>query len=168
MQPATPSSADPLAQLRDIHQPLQPHWWPPAPGWWLAALLMLVLLLVLFRWLRRRRRRQAPLKAARRELLALYAQYQRDGDKGRYLRELSALLRRAALARFRADHIAGLSGEPWLAWLDQIGGGDAFSNGVGRVLADGPYAPAISDDELDVEALHKLCQRWLKRLRATS
>lgn len=162
------SGVDPLAQLRDIHQPIQPPWWPPAPGWWLGALLILLLLIVLVRWLHRRRRRRLPLLAAQRELRALYADYQRDGDRGRYLRALSALLRRAALVRFRADHIAGLSGDAWLAWLDKIVGGDAFSSGVGRVLADGPYAPVISDEQLDVDALHQLCQRWLKRLRAPS
>ncbi|HET9483332.1 MAG TPA: DUF4381 domain-containing protein, partial [Xanthomonadales bacterium] len=50
-------------QLRDIHLPAEPSWWPPAPGWWLLAILVIAALvfLVRFAWRKRRelRRRAA-------------------------------------------------------------------------------------------------------------
>ena len=55
---------DPLAQLRDIHQPGMIETWPPAPGWWLLAALAVAALTALivraFRhWRANRYRREA-------------------------------------------------------------------------------------------------------------
>jgi hypothetical protein len=31
-------------QLRDIHLPAEPAWWPPAPGWWALAVIALLIM----------------------------------------------------------------------------------------------------------------------------
>ena len=58
--------ADPLAQLRDIHQPGMIETWPPAPGWWILAGLALLALIALVTWLflhwRRNRYRRVLLR----------------------------------------------------------------------------------------------------------
>ena len=158
-------AADPLAALRAIHGPQPPDWWPPAPGWWLLAGVLLVLVMVAIGRLRRRWRTSAPWRAAARELDDLWRRYRDDGDQSAYLRELSVLLRRVVLARFaqqRArERVAAIGGEQWLALLDEIAGGNEFSDGVGRVLGDGPYAPSAS---FDPEALHNLARRLLKKI----
>lgn len=168
MPSAAQSMADPLPQLRGIHVPADPHWWPPAPGWWLLATLLLLTLWWTLRWLIRRHRRKAPWRAARRELAALAQRHANNTDDadndGIYLRELSVLLRRIALIHNPAEDTAALTGEPWLAWLDRQADSDQFSQGPGRVLADGPYAPHVADG-VDVAALHTLSKRLLKRLR---
>jgi hypothetical protein len=150
--------------LRDIHLPPPVGWWPPAPGWWLLALALVLLgvgLWLLLRWFRRGRLR----RAARAALQQLFAEYRGHGDDRRLLRELSVLLRRIALSRFPRRRVARLSGAPWLAFLDQPLDGsrlaEGFSRGPGRVLAEGPYAPAA---ELDAAALERLCRTWLRRL----
>lgn len=144
--------------LRDIHGAPLPGFWPPAPGWWLLGLLLVltlaVLLHALYGYYRRYRQR--------RRLLGALADLRRtQGKDPRALAaEVSMLLKRIALTRFPAIEVAGLSGSPWLDFLDETGGGEQFRHGPGRVLADAPYAPAA---ELDVDGLYTLAVLWIKR-----
>ncbi len=146
-------------QLRDIHPAADPSWWPPAPGWWLLTVLLLVGLVVLGRlaWRRYRVwRRQRQILA---ELERARAAFQSHGDPTRLAGELSMLLRRAALAGWPREQIAGLHGQPWLAFLDRTGGEGKFQDGPGRVLVSAPYAPRA---ELRSEELCALVADWLK------
>ena len=44
------------------------------------------------------------------------------------------------------------------------GGDGEYSNGIGRVLADGPYArPGQADNQIDKNALLSLARKWIKR-----
>ena len=142
--------------LRDIHVPVAPSAWPPASGWWLLALLVLVALVLLgrrgWRHWRRVRRRERIL----RELNDLHGQ----PCGPRLIGGVSALLKRVALSRFPRLDVAALTGSDWLAFLDRTGGDGGFQRGVGRVLAEGPYAPA---PECDADALLTLARTWLRR-----
>jgi hypothetical protein len=158
MTPATPT--DPLAGLRGYHLPEPVSWWPPAPGWWVLALLVLVLAAALGLGFARRYRRGRPSRIARQELAALRAAYQRDGDAAALSRGLSRLLRRVALSRFPRRRVAGLTGEDWLAFLDEQGGGGRFHDGPGRLLVEAPYRPA---PELPADALTDLVREWVRR-----
>lgn len=156
----TPSAvADPLAGLRGYHLPEPISWWPPAPGWWLLALLALVLAAAAIHWLARRYRRNAVARAARSELAALGASFERDGDGAAFARGLSRLLRRLALTRFPRGGVAGLTGEDWLAFLDEHGGQGRFREGPGRALLEAPYRPA---PELPAEDLLALVGEWVR------
>jgi hypothetical protein len=143
-------------ELRDIHTPAAPPAWPPAPGWWLLAVLLLAALALLGRkgWQAVRRARR------RRRILA-----ELDGLRGQpcgaaLIGEVSALLKRVALSRFPRRDVAALTGTDWLAFLDRTGGSGGFGQGAGRVLADGPYAPAPG---CDADALLALARTWLVR-----
>lgn len=142
--------------LRDIHVPADPTVWPPASGWWLMALLVLLALVLLgrrgWRYWRRVRRRERIL----RELDGLHGQ----PCGARLIGGVSALLKRVALSRFPRLDVAALTGAEWLAFLDRTGGHGGFQQGVGRVLADGAYAPR---PDCDAEALLKLARSWLRR-----
>jgi hypothetical protein len=123
-------------------------------------------LLRLVRWLRHRRRVQ---KAALRSLDRIFgdAQHRRNQPRQQLVRETSVLLRRVALTRYPRETVAALTGEAWLAFLDQVLAGSpqagGFSKGPGRVLASGPYCPQC---EVDPAALHHLCARWIRALPA--
>jgi hypothetical protein len=144
---------DALAGLRDIHLPPPPD---GGLGGWLLALLALALA-GLGLWLARRRHRL--LRAALGELERLAAEHARSGDATPLARGLSQLLRRYALVRFPTQPVAGLTGSDWLRFLDAHGGGGAFHDGPGAVLASLPYAPAGAADGA---ALIALVRRWLQ------
>lgn len=161
---------DPLAQLKDIHLPEPVGWWPLAWGWWLLiALTLLGLGALLWKgYLRRRRQRY------RREALTLlehaYRNYQLSepdsATRRLYLQQVSQLLRRTALSALpdaRETDLAALSGTQWLRFLELSAGLEpAFTGGPGHILAEGPYQP---DPQVDIDALHRLAQQWIRRHR---
>ncbi len=164
---------DPLAQLKDIHLPEPVGWWPLAWGWWLLmALILVVLAVVLWRGhLRRRRQRYRRDALTLLERALLDFQREEPGPEARrhYLQQVSQLLRRTALSALPTSHqsaLASLNGEQWLRFLDlsaKVSPG--FTDGAGRALAQGPYQP---DPEVEVEALHRLAQQWIRHHRLSS
>ncbi|MDX1519404.1 MAG: DUF4381 domain-containing protein, partial [Gammaproteobacteria bacterium] len=126
--------------LRDIHLPDAVSWWPPAPGWWLL-LLLICLLIISVAWLihRRRSRVRSPLVDARELLRKIRDEHANDPDPQRLVRDLSALLRRTAVSMDSRADVASITGEAWLTYLDAYVQDREFSQGVGRILADGPY-----------------------------
>jgi len=149
---------NPLLELRDIHAPGIPGLWPPAPGWWLLGLLVLIVLFLLARQLlrlyRRYRRRRAAFAALR------LAGQRLEGDVRDLAAELSVLLRRVALSRFPRREVAALSGDSWLQFLDETGGGGRFSEGPGRVLTSAPYQPVA---QLNPRELYELVRDWVHK-----
>lgn len=161
-QPSQPGmmqqATDPLAALRDIHEPAMISSWPPAPGWWLLAALASVfviylLVLMIRRWLADRYRREAIS-----ELQQLTLHWQSHGNDTQYLQDLQTLLKRVALTRFPRDDVAGLTGEAWVQFLDRSSGSHDFSMGVAEVLIDGNYR---QDTSFDAEALQSAARQWI-------
>jgi len=153
--------SEPLV-LRSPHLPEPIGWWPLAPGWLLLAVLLLLLLWLAIR-LRRNWRAGALRRAARAEFHAIRSAWQQQRDERALLRDLSALLRRVALATQPREAVAALHGAAWLAWLDQglperrRGG---FSEGPGRVLGDAQWQPELS---CEPKPLLRLTRVWLMR-----
>jgi hypothetical protein len=151
---------DPLSQLHDIHLPAAISWWPPAPLWWLLAVLVLLtavwmLYLGLRAWQRRAFKRQALRELAHLRML---------DDPHHLVCELALLVRRVALAVFPHENVASLHGQAWLQFLDRSGATQAFSQGVGRYLANIPYQrelPAEIAPELPL--LVKIVKAWIRR-----
>lgn len=105
-------------QLRDIHLPGPPGWWPLAVGWWVLIAIVVVALALLVVFLRRRRALRRRADAPLRELDAIAAQWERTHDTQALAASLSQLLRRAA--RRLDTRSATLAGEAWLASLQAM------------------------------------------------
>jgi hypothetical protein len=148
-------------QLRDIHLPGAPPFWPPAPGWWLLAAIVIALLIwvsmVAVRRYRIHRRRQAVLAA----LASMEERFASERSPER-LAGISLLLRRLALTCYPREQVAALSGNAWLRFLDESGGNGRFANGPGRVLANGPYQRSLPA-ELDTAGLTALVREWVQK-----
>ena len=156
-----PTAAAPALALRDIHLPGAPSLWPPAPGWWVLAALLLALLAWGIPALLRRRH----IRQQRERLFAALTQMQVGLARERSPEQLSRigeLLRRLALMRYPRSEVAALSGGAWLRFLDDSGGEGRFSDGPGRVLADGPYRRQLPPD-LDTDGLAALVRSWVEK-----
>jgi hypothetical protein len=147
--------------LRDIHLPPAISWWPPAPGWWLLLLVVILLIIAAYKILQHRKCRHFQ-RLALTQLSALEEQHNDLNNTQELLQALSRLLRQTAQLHFPRNDCAGLVGEAWLTFLDQGRPDNSFSQGVGRILADGPYLS--QNVEIDSKALFSVCRNWLQRL----
>ena len=153
---------DPLAELRDIHLPADPGWWPPAAGWWLGLLLAVAGLA----WALPKIRGYLRSRRMRRELerrLGSISWGDTGESRARALADLSRLVRRYAVTRFGRQRVAGLCGDDWLAFLDRTSGTEEFTRGPGRVLAEGPYRRVFDDPGPDtLESLERCVVHWAR------
>ncbi len=152
----------PGPELRDIHLPADPSWWPPAPGWWILAALAFGAIIWLGILLRRRSSKRRWQKQIFGEFDRIVANPASRNHPPMLIGDLSQLLRRAS--RLIDINAPSMRGNAWLSFLDSILGGDAFTQGPGRALLDGPYQRETS---IDVEPLLDLVRRWLKRVVET-
>jgi cbb3-type cytochrome oxidase subunit 3 len=143
--------------LRDIHLPEAIGWWPPAIGWWLLAILIPLLIALMF-WLYKRIIRKTAIKAAKKLLLEIKQDQQRDNSQK--LKDLSALIRRTAISTNVRNECAGLTGQHWLEFLDRSATGAPFSQGIGQLLANAPYQQSAPTEQ-EISQLTSLCEDWL-------
>lgn len=100
---------NPLEQLKDLHSPADPSWWPLAWGWWVLALLVIILLTYVAVTWQRRRRLFAPIREAKLALANLSLESQQ------YASDCNQLIKRVAIT-YNPDASA-LYGEQWLNFL---------------------------------------------------
>ena len=140
--------------LRDLHLPDALGWWPLAPGWWgviivVAAILSYVLWHMFRRW-----QFNGPRRFAMRELARYEAEYLEHRNPVTLGKQLSELLRRGMLAYAPRDEVAGLTGNDWLAWLDNGMPLPYFHTEGGKSLLNLPYRDPDGDfSDIDISAL---------------
>lgn len=137
-----------LSNLRDIVLPAAAPLWPPAPGWWILGATCIAAAGLAVAVAAIARRRNAYRRAALAELETAAAS------------QISAVLKRAALAAWPRRDVAALSGAAWRAFLDRTGRTDAFTVGAGRDLDALTFGGTA-----DGEAVRAEARRWLRRHR---
>lgn len=154
---------DLLQQLKDIHLPAEPLWWPPAPGWWLLALALICCFAWAILQLRQAVLRRRPIKLARRYYDEVFATYQRgEIDASAYLDQTNELLKRLYVHGLHDDEARRANDASWLAYLDARSGGNGFSQGPGRQLGNQRFS---SEPGADPEILHPLVASLFKEAR---
>jgi hypothetical protein len=154
---------DLLQQLRDLHLPVEPIWWPPAPGWWLLAAAAGAVLVWICRQVMEARRKRQPFKRARALYDRLWQSYQADQLTAReYLHQSNELLKRLVIFGIGQDQARKANDQDWLDLLDQLIGSNEFSAGPGRQLGNQRFSP---EPETDVDALHQLLSRFFRSAR---
>lgn len=158
--------ADPtsLERLHDIVPPDPVSWWPPAPGWIvIMVFVVMVGIGLLTRWFLQWQR-----NAYRREALEILSEievrFDDACDWAGVLAEINALVKRTSLTVWPREQVASLTGEGWLAFLDQSASMTEFSSGVGAELGAGSFS--VNSGSVDKEratALIQICRQWLLR-----
>jgi len=147
-----------LAQLRDVHLPEQPGWWPPAIGWWVLALVLTTLLAAALLFWRRWR-----ANAWRRAALREHHRLQSAGASMATVRALSVLMRRVALRVEPRQNVASATDQQWLQTLDRIGNTRDYTNGVGGLLAVWPYRNITTIPANELAGLFSLTRATVQR-----
>ena len=150
-----------LLDLRDIHSPAPPSWWPPAYGWWIVAITLLALLgFAAWRFLARYRRMR-PYLLARKEAQTLTRQRLDFMLSPRaYADAVNALYKRILVHVENRRDVIELYGQPWLQCLSERFKHSGFVNGAGAPLGSERFEPRPLDDselpELVISTLAKV------------
>jgi hypothetical protein len=171
MQASPTPSPPPVEGLRDIALPAPVGLFPLAPGWYVVAALLLGLLVWAAYAYRRRRAASRYRREALAELDDIVAALDRKGGRHELAARLPALLKRVALHVEPRAAVAALSDDAWLAHLDRMYGGDAFTKGAGRLLPRLAYGTTTYVSKLqraEIDALVRLSREWIARHRSAA
>ena len=149
--------ADPLADLRGLHLPPDPGFWPLAPGWWLLMLALLAIVAIGI-WLWRRHAQRSRPHPALAEAARLQVRAQSLDDQT-LIAQCSALLRRVAVQQ-HGPQVAGLAGAAWVQHL-QTHTPESVTDAseLWQTLGASRYAP--SPQVGSRERLIAACQAWV-------
>jgi hypothetical protein len=155
-----------LEKLHEILLPEPVSWVPQTVGWYAVfGLIVAITGWWVFGRLRRfQKNRYRRLALA--ELAVIEGELQQPERRAKALAEIPVLLKWTALAAFPRVEVAELSGERWLTFLDKTMGGKDFREGVGRLLPELAYAPALGIATLSDERIGSLLQLtrcWIER-----
>jgi hypothetical protein len=151
-----------LPQLMELmHAPVVPEpiaWLPSTPGWWVALAWVVALAIIALRHLLARRRQGRYRREASAHLDEIAARA--TDDPARAAGEISALLKRTALAVYPRDEVAGLYGDAWASFLVSSSGNDKTIRAAADDLAAATFRP-----DADGPALVAPARRWIRRHR---
>jgi len=142
-----------LDRLHDLVQPPQPSWMPHTIGWYvLFGLFALATLREVNKWLREwreNRYRRAALKQL----------------PHTPIENLSALLKRTALAAWPREAVASLTGEPWLHFLNRTAEQPLFETKPGSEVEELAVRGRSQLNPQDEEEVRHRAKEWIRRHR---
>ena len=142
----------PLGELHDFYQPPPPAWTPQTVGWYvLFTFVGLVAIGCVVRTIRRWH-----ADRYRREALRELSSTPPD--------QLSALLKRVALAAWPREKVAALNGENWLQFLGDTSKDLDFHQAPGNLIEETALHPASLSAQ-QTAALREIAANWIRRHR---
>ena len=155
--------SDPLQQLKTLHLPPEPSWWPPAIGWWLLILLTIILITWIVFKVVRHYQTTRPIRHGKLLIDKLYKEYQEGHiSEERFAHASNQIIKRVLVPGLGRQEYAKLSGDEWLKALDQISGTNRFTQGEGAILGNERFRP---EPTLAPEHLYNDLQNLIRRIR---
>ena len=149
-----------LSGLKDIIVPIKPDFFPPAIGWWIVIICILVGVLLIVGY--GIHCYFSPLSYAMRELKKDYHQ---EKQPVRFAKNVSKLLKRAAILKYGIEKVGALSDDMWGRFLSLQSHGKIASDII-KFIAFSTYLPdnqkqSVSNKKI-YEAARVLLQNILK------
>ena len=155
--------SDPLQQLKPLHLPPDPSWWPPAIGWWVLLLVLIILTAWTVYSMTKFFRAMRPVRHGKYLLSDLYTSLKLGHISDEDFVHLSnQLIKRVLVPGLGKIKYSKLSGSQWLAELDSISGSTNFSQGAGKVLGNERFTENFS---VDCDKLYLALNQLLKCIR---
>ena len=108
----------PTLELRDIHLPADPGYWPLAPGWWILIVIVLILAYFLFKKIAKIRQTKHINNLMQQELLTVRESYKKHDNKHQLAVDISTLLNRFVIHVLKDSRASSLTGDAWIAYLN--------------------------------------------------
>jgi len=132
-------------QLRDIHLPADPGFWPLAPGWWILIVLFLIVLYFVMKKINKNRQVKRTIRLLQNNLLQMREAFNQHKDKHKLAVEISDLLKRFVRHVLKDSQATALTGNDWIDYLNNKMGSDVF-NEFKQELTQAQYSPNIDFD----------------------
>lgn len=140
-----------LDKLHDFAQPPPPSWMPHTIGWYvLFAVLAVAIVLQLIKWSREWKRNRYR-RAALRELPHTPVE------------NLSALLKRTALAAWPRETVASLTGESWLQFLNRTAKEPLFETKPGSEIEEFAVLERSPHNPQEETEIRQRAEAWIRR-----
>lgn len=152
-----------LKQLQELPTPAMPSLWPQTWGWLALCVLVVVLACTAFALWQRRRQANAYRRVAVAELDAITERWRQKPNDTSPLRDIPALLKRAALTRLghSTPSVGYLSGREWQHLLERMAQ-TPFTNNFWEHLAVLAYADDLEIKKINIRELITECRDWLE------
>lgn len=105
-------------ELRDIHLPVEPSYWPLAMGWWIVIVLVLILVFLLAKKLTKIRQQRQLNHLMQQQLCAVKKDFQQHQNKHQLAIDISTLLNRFVIHVLKDPKASALTGDAWVNYLD--------------------------------------------------
>lgn len=132
-------------ELRDIHLPTDPGFWPLAPGWWLLIIIACFIAYFVVKKIKQINAIKQTNKLLQIELLTIKNNYSKHNNKHQLAKEISELLNRFVKYILKDSVATTLVGQQWVDYLNSRVDGDIFSKHL-KELTQAQYMPEVNYD----------------------
>lgn len=141
--------AAPTLELRDIHLPTDPGFWPLAVGWWILIVVIGIMAYFAYKkWTKLKQLKQVN-RLLQDELLSIREHFKQHQDKHRLAADVSELLKRFVRHVLKDSNATSLTGEDWIEYLNSRVGSGVFT----QYHAELTQAQYVKNIEFDVPSL---------------
>ena len=156
--------ADLLKDLRDIHIPAEPSWWPLAPGWWILLLISLLTIVIMTLFIKSRKKTTQQFSgidvaAYQHDFASIQQAYIENKNSLWFVQQSSMLLRKISInAQPESNRLTGTA---WLERLNALFSTQAFTQEYKTVLTENIYSQELN---IEVDKFDEFMQSCLKQL----